>query len=396
MALASVQILMPAMMPASIHSSIMNPMWTHIGAVLTLLGGVPLLWADQPIRIATYNIQHFKVEQAAGRLDRLTQVLEHIQPDLVGMQEISNRAALEQLFNKDRWYLIIDDDSVPATEEERDQDLAFAVRKERFELIGMTEDHLNADDKDFLFPQAEWDEIFRARRDVLRLKLRVKGSSPPFEFTVLTNHGKSRLGGRAQTDFLREAASKAIIRVLKHDYADQAVVFMGDFNDNPDDRSLNILETGDPNAPAGPQEKPGTLLVNLTEPLMVAGHVSEGLGPRSVKDGKINTFDPESRKRNNDLRGTDKNTGHILFDQILASPPMAKLCVPGSVKVCDYPAALEGKRNERTSDHLPVHADFVVPGNLPTAPPTTQPLYGRMKPTTAPASPAVPTPTDRK
>ena len=71
-------------------------------------------------------------------------------------------------------------------------------------------------------------------------------------------------------------------RVFECDFDDRDFILVGDFNDNPDDRSLNILETGDPNAPGGPEGIDGPFLSNLTEPLMAAGHVSHGKGPVDI------------------------------------------------------------------------------------------------------------------
>jgi hypothetical protein len=43
-------------------------------------------------------------------------------------------------------------------------------------------------------------------------------------------------------------------------------ILLGSFDDNPDDRSLNILETADPNALGSPKVIDGPFLSNLTEP----------------------------------------------------------------------------------------------------------------------------------
>jgi hypothetical protein len=63
----------------------------------------------------------------------------------------------------------------------------------------------------------------------------------------------------------REGAARAMLRVFERDFDGRGFILLGDFNDNPDDRSLNILETGDPNAPGGPEEIDGPFLSNLTE-----------------------------------------------------------------------------------------------------------------------------------
>ena len=63
-----------------------------------------------------------------------------------------------------------------------------------------------------------------------------------------------------------------MVQLLETDFHEDAFILLGDFNDAPDDRSLNILETGDPNATAGPEEIAGPFLVNLMEPLYAQGH----------------------------------------------------------------------------------------------------------------------------
>jgi hypothetical protein len=63
--------------------------------------------------------------------------------------------------------------------------------------------------------------------------------------------------------------------------------------------------------------------------------------------------------RNNRWRGTDKNTGDILFDQVLIPSWMTSAYVQGSCKVFDKAAAVKGNDTTRASDHVPVYADFV-------------------------------------
>jgi hypothetical protein len=185
----------------------------------------------------------------------------------------------------------------------------------------------------------------------------------------MVHHGKSRAGGRAATDPRREGAARAMIQVFERDFDEKDVILVGDFNDNPDDRSLNILETGDPNAPGGPEEIDGPFLANLTEPLMAAGHVSHGKGAMDIVGDQINTLDPMSRQRNNVARGTDQHTGRILFDQILIPVRMRDRYVDGSAKVFNHASALRGSEPTRASDHLSVFADFVFGGVKPPPPP---------------------------
>jgi Lamin Tail Domain len=160
-----------------------------------------------------------------------------------------------------------------------------------------------------------------------------------------------------------------MIQVFERDFDEQDFILLGDFNDNPDDRSLNILKTGDPNAPGGPEEIDGPFLANLTELLMAAGHVSHGKSAMDIVGDQINTLDPMSRQRNNVARGTDQHTGMILFDQILIPVRMRDRYVDGSAKVFNHAGALRGSEPTRASDHLPVFADFFFGSAEPPPPP---------------------------
>lgn len=63
------------------------------------------------------------------------------------------------------------------------------------------------------------------------------------------HHAKSRFGGRHTTDPRREGAARRLVHKLERAYHDEPYVLVGDFNDSPDDRSLNILEAGLPEMP---------------------------------------------------------------------------------------------------------------------------------------------------
>lgn len=182
-------------------------------------------------------------------------------------------------------------------------------------------------------------------------------------FFLLVVHTKSRLGGRASTDDRRAGAAQQLLAVLEHDFDGEKVVLLGDFNDNPDDRALNILETGDPSAPAAMEEDPGAFMRNLTEALAAGDHVSHGRNTRDLLPPDrvfINTVDPGSRERNYTHRHDDSHTGDILFDNILVSIPMARHYVLDSVRVFDHRSGVQGNSNTRASDHLPVYADFLL------------------------------------
>ncbi|MBI1902699.1 MAG: lamin tail domain-containing protein [Planctomycetia bacterium] len=309
-------------------------------------------WAEERVRVATYNIKFLNeatLPDQGNRAAKLKEVIDKLDADVIGLEEIDDRAALEAVFDATQWSLIIDDDSGD------DQDVAIAVRKP-FRALGVGDD-LDADDANFLFPASSVDSRFPNRRDVLAIEIQVPNGAGTF--FVMVVHAKSRFDGRANTDARRENAARALIQVLEQRFDERDFVLVGDFNDNPDDRSLNILETGDPNAAGGAEETDGPFLVNLSESLCAAGHVSHGRNSNDIVNDRINTVDATSRQRNNSARGSNDNTGDILFDQILIPLRMRERYVGDSVRVFDDPVAVQGNSNNRASDHLPVYAEFI-------------------------------------
>jgi endonuclease/exonuclease/phosphatase family metal-dependent hydrolase len=88
--------------------------------------GIDLSLGEMLLRVADYNIKFLSVEDLDAkpqRKQRLKTVIEQLKPDILALQEIKDRQALEQLFDSDEWSILIDDDSNDA------QDLAIVVRR---------------------------------------------------------------------------------------------------------------------------------------------------------------------------------------------------------------------------------------------------------------------------
>lgn len=315
--------------------------------LVLVLSATSSLAQEQQVRVATYNIKFLStnVSNQGDRLAKLKQVIELLGADVIGLQEIADRDSLKLLFPPQDWNIIIDDDSGD------NQDVAVVVRKP-LTVIGF-DASLDADDQHFLFPGAANNSHFPNRRDLLFVEVGLPNSADTF--FVMVHHAKARSGGRTNTDPRREGAGREVVEVLKERFDDRKFILLGDFNDNPDDRSLNIMETGHPDAPGGPEEIDGPLLVNLAEPLCAAGHVSWGRNSGDIVGDRVNTIDPQSRHRNNDQRGTTQDSiFDILFDQLLIPGWMKNRFVPGSAKVFDNEVAMRGNDSNRASDHLPV------------------------------------------
>ena len=198
------------------------------------------------IKLATYNIYWLDDGIGDEREQRLQTVIKELDADIIGFQEIQSKSALENILPDNYEIGMIDDP-------DELQELALAVRKP-LEITGFK----------MVFPEEVDDNAFPRKRDLLQAYVEGYGR----RFIVLVHHAKSRSGGRIQTNERREASATMMAQYLVSRVKYDQVILLGDFNDNPDDRSVNILEYGSPDAPAGIDETPDTFLFNTTEALL--------------------------------------------------------------------------------------------------------------------------------
>ena len=141
--------------------------------------GIDFSLGQMPLRVADYKIKFLSVEDLDAkpqRKQRLKTVIEQLKPDILALQEIKDRQALEQLFDSDEWSILIDDDSNDA------QDLAIVVRRP---LKFKDRTDLDADDADFLLPGPTFENLFRNRRDVLVGVVEIPGETEPLHVMVV-------------------------------------------------------------------------------------------------------------------------------------------------------------------------------------------------------------------
>lgn len=314
-------------------------------------------------RVMTYNIEWFSEDAAPERIQNLKKIIQEIQPNVIGFQEAQSKAAIRQILGSD-WVIGMADD--PA----QFQEVGIAV-KAPYKLLRT----------EWLFPGEALNYAFPDRRDVLRAELESPSGG---RFAVYVVHMKSRRGseatpagysGRNETDRQREQACAMLAGYLTGRPNERHLV-LGDFNDSPDDRSLNILESGNLFAKGGPSQWTEPLLVNLSEPLYRQDFVTIGLDRAFV--GKA--LEPKvagAMKSNEDTRGKehrfpqDVPVAQTLFDQILISPDLKKAV--NKIEIHSSVACLQGKRGRtertdsganyiekptRASDHLPVFVDL--------------------------------------
>lgn len=327
------------------------------------------------VTVVYYNIKFLdanKLASQGNREQRLKEVIAETKGDVFGLSEIKDRKAIEAIFPPAEWGILIDDESG------NNQDNAIVFKKSKLEMVGAPTD-LKATGANFLFPTADDDQLFPGRRDVLFATLRDKASDKTFVMMVV--HLKARVGGRDTTQWKRVGAARKIVNAIETKFDGKPLAIGGDWNDNPDDIALNVLETGDPNAAfGGPKAGDPVFLTNLMEPLLNDGHVSHGKKPADVgSNGKIDTKDPNSRERNKNGLGKNTNTGDILFDQILVSEELRARHVPGSTKVFDGESAVKDGGDNAASDHLPVLAKFNFPNEKEAQPPPEPPAGGAVR-----------------
>ncbi len=256
------------------------------------------------VKIATYNIYFLDDGIREEREQNLQRVIRELDADIIGFQEINNPAALENILPEEYEIAMVDDpDEV--------QDLALAVRPP-----------FRIESYRHVFPDPDYNDAFPRSRDLLQVEV----GNHNLEFVVLVHHAKSRRGGRSHTDPRREAASKHIVAYIKKNLSGEKIILLGDFNDNPDDRSLNILEYGKFDARGGIDRIADTFLFNTTEELASKDYCSYGYSYiyENIEADTLALKVERTRRVNNKWRGKEYDFWDLeikanLFDQILVS-----------------------------------------------------------------------------
>ena len=89
-------------------------------------------------------------------------------------------------------------------------------------------------------------------RDILHARVKVRRGALSDTFDVFVNHWPSRRSGKAQSEYRRVVAARALseaVQQVMQQNPHAEVIIMGDFNDEPDDRSIQqVLGAGPPKA----------------------------------------------------------------------------------------------------------------------------------------------------
>jgi predicted extracellular nuclease len=180
-------------------------------------------------------------------------------PDIIGLAEIENRSVLENLVNSDNMkagnYRIVHYDSP----DERGIDVALLYKSKSFKLT-------NARPVRVKLPGTTNDKT----RDILYVKgIALKSTT----LHIFINHWPSRRGSQEASEALRIEAARVlryqVDSVLKTNPSAN-ILIMGDFNDNPVDKSIEVVLGSNP-----PETSPSpSLLYSILLPRFKSGEGS--------------------------------------------------------------------------------------------------------------------------
>ncbi|MDO5570733.1 MAG: endonuclease/exonuclease/phosphatase family protein [Bacteroidales bacterium] len=153
-------------------------------------------------------------------------------PAVYGVVELENRSVLEDLVNQKsikEWHLQIVHYDSP---DKRGVDVALIYNPRLFKVLSSATHNL------YLSKNPN----FRTRDQLV-----VTGLLGGAKVSVIVNHWPSRLGGESSSSYLREAAAsltKHIADSLFRDDPNGGIIIMGDFNDDPTNKSLKEVLGG--------------------------------------------------------------------------------------------------------------------------------------------------------
>ncbi|SDS43731.1 endonuclease [Gramella sp. MAR_2010_147] len=282
----------------------------------------------------------WSIEKYKLKIDHISQVLSEIgkevtktPPAIIGLCEIENKSVLEDLVDhpnlKDLHYGIVHFDSP----DERGIDVALLYRKEHFQPI-------NSKARKLIIYESD----NPGKRDYTRDQLVVSGLLNKEEVHFIVNHWPSRGGGEARSAYKREKAAylnKIIIDSLIKLNPEAKIISMGDFNDDPTNKSFKKVLNTKPS-------KKGILATELFNPM--ENMLKQGKGSLAYRDS-WNLFD-QIFMTGNLVSGS--TSGYQFYQAGIFNKPYL---ITTSGQFRGYPARTYGYAGYEGgySDHFPVY-----------------------------------------
>jgi len=180
--------------------------------------------------------KEWTINRFYGKLNKIYTVIASTgwhAPDIIGFAEVENYFCMEQLLLKtplvNKNYSIVHYESPDV----RGIDVALIYNSKKCKLIQSRAIHVDISE----FNGAK-------TRDILHAQFSVKGNG---DFHVFVNHWPSRRGGVNKSEPKRMIASKTLRKVtdsILQVNPNANIVIMGDFNDGPDNASIQELNKG--------------------------------------------------------------------------------------------------------------------------------------------------------
>lgn len=179
-----------------------------------------------------YGYKEWDEDRYETKLENIEEVMTMFKkmPILIGLAEVENRAVLKDLAKEDDMkdvnYGIAHFDSP----DRRGIDCALLYDKDHFEVIRSTKLSVRLpNNRNF------------ATRDILYVHGKMDGEA---EIHVFVNHWSSRREGKQETEHKRLEAARTLrekVDEILHRDKNANILIMGDFNDHPDDKSLEHI-----------------------------------------------------------------------------------------------------------------------------------------------------------
>ena len=211
------------------------------------------------------------LDKKIGQLSKIISKLNNgAGPDLLGVCEVENRPVVERLANSlsnlsQHSYNVIHADTM----DERGIDVAFIYDGNKFEI------EKDADGKELIFSHFILKRV--ATRDILQVNFKLKPRG--HRLVIIGNHWPSRRGGQYESEPYRIVAGETlsyfhqrILEVNKEEEGGKtAILVMGDFNDEPSNRSITEYALGTTSMLKVKLSKEAPRLYNLMWPIMAQG-----------------------------------------------------------------------------------------------------------------------------
>ncbi|MFA9290327.1 MAG: hypothetical protein ACEQSF_03775 [Solirubrobacteraceae bacterium] len=173
-----------------------------------------------------------KIEKISYVISNIGKELFHSPPVIVGLSEIENETVLKDLLNSQLLgnykYNYVHFNSLDS----RGIDCALIYQSSRFKLI---------ESKNYRVELIK-DQIKEYSRDILFVSGLLDGE----KISVFVNHWPSRRSGEKLSEAYRIKTATILatkIKELKEKNAEEKIVIMGDFNDNPTNKSIKMLNS---------------------------------------------------------------------------------------------------------------------------------------------------------